>query len=179
MHCRCGKRWTPSIFDVSGPSKVLRGRSKWQFSLTWSSILLVLMNALTFSCNQVCHTDDSGRTDGRTLGRWLLGLQWLGRTVASVMKLLGGKTLVSAWTSARPWGRALTSAQTQARPRSCDHASARTPPRSPYADGLIHPCGRTVDAQKKNVRFSVFNPQDPRDPRDPRALRASRARYVY
>jgi hypothetical protein len=26
--------------------------------------------------------------------------------------------------------------------------------------------------EEKNVRFSVFNPQDPRDPRVPRALRA-------
>jgi hypothetical protein len=23
--------------------------------------------------NQVCHTDDNGRTDGRTVGRWPLG----------------------------------------------------------------------------------------------------------
>jgi hypothetical protein len=56
------------------------------------------------------------------------------------------------------------------------------PPRSPYANGVMRPHGRGADARKiiiiikkiwvvacwkrqeKNVRFSVFNPQDPRAP---------------
>jgi hypothetical protein len=59
------------------------------------------------------------------------------------------------------------------------------PPRSPYADELMHPNGRGADAQKeknlfflvvacwkreeKNVQFLVFNPQDPQAPQAPQA----------
>jgi hypothetical protein len=41
-----------------------------------------------------------GRTDGRTIGRWPRGRPWLGRTVASFLKLPGGKTAASAQTRA-------------------------------------------------------------------------------
>jgi hypothetical protein len=40
---------------------------------------------------QGCHADNNGRTDERTVGRWLQGRPWLGRTVASVLKLPGIK----------------------------------------------------------------------------------------
>jgi hypothetical protein len=46
-----------------------------------------------------------GRTDGRTIGRWPRGRPWLGRTVASFLKLPGGKTAVSARMHSRPRGR--------------------------------------------------------------------------
>jgi hypothetical protein len=38
----------------------------------------------TASFRQGCHPDDRGRTDGRTIGRWLLGRPCLRRTVVSV-----------------------------------------------------------------------------------------------
>jgi hypothetical protein len=46
----------------------------------------------------VMRTFSDGRTDGRTIGRWPWGHPKLGRTVASFLKLPGGKTPASART---------------------------------------------------------------------------------
>jgi hypothetical protein len=121
------------------------------------------------------------------IGRWPLGRPWLGRTVASIMKLPGGKTLAPARTRSRPRGRELRLhlPLPPLPPPLWTQSAVRTDARKKkqyiyvkkqyiyifilFILFYFGSCCRLEKRKKIKIRFSVFNPQDPRDPRDPPA----------
>jgi hypothetical protein len=109
-----------------------------------------------------CHADDNdGRTDGRTMAIEL-PVTWT-RTVASVIKLPGGKTLASARTHSFPSSPSSPSRELPSpSPTDAVCCPDADVPKKQIFYFLLFFFLVVVAGLKREKKISVFNPRDPR-----------------